>query len=145
MLNINTITNIIPVIRLISGLALSLSLSLSLSQWGNPSKTDKGYPIPIRATLPKSAKSPPTKQLLHKSQIRPPKNIKDRLKILSPQKTEQQKPQIPIGKVGKIQLNTKINNERQRRPFKLPSTKLHTISSASRTKSTIRINKQCNV
>ena len=41
-------------------------------------------------------------------------------------------------------MNTKVNNERPGSAFKLPSTKFHTVSSAPRTKSLIRMNKQCN-
>ena len=73
-------------------------------------------------TTPKSAKSP-TKQLLHKSPIHPPKSIKNRLKKLSPIKPEQlkQKSQVPISQAGKILINTKVNNERPGSTFKMPS------------------------
>ena len=85
-------------------------------------------------TNPKSAKSP-TKQPSHKSPIRPPKNIKDRLKnfsLIRPERLKQ-KSQSPISQAGKIQINTKVNKERPGSTFKMPS----------RTKSPIRI-KQCN-
>ena len=61
-------------------------------------------------TTPKSAKSP-SKQSLHKSPIRLPKSIKDRLKNLSPIRPEQlkQKSQLPISQTAKIQMNTKVN------------------------------------
>ena len=74
-------------------------------------------------TTPKSAKSP-SKQLLHKSLIRPPKNFKDRLKNLSPIRPEQpkQKSQLPISQTVKIQMNTKVNKERPGSTFKIPLT-----------------------
>ena len=80
------------------------------------------------------------------STIRPPKTVKDRLKILSPKKLEQlkQKPRAPIGQPGKIQINIKGNNEIPGSTFKLPSAKFDTVPSASRTKSSTRTNKQCN-
>ena len=79
---------------------------------------------------------------LHKSPIRPPKSVKDRQKNLSPIKPEQlkQKSQAPIFQAWKIQLN----NERPGSAFKMPSTNFHTTPLTSRTKSPIRINKQCN-
>ena len=97
-------------------------------------KTHTGPTTPTR-TSPKSAKSP-IKQLLHKSPIRPPKSIKDRLKDLSPIKPEQlkQKSQDPISQAGKIQMNTKVNNVRSGSTLKMPL----------RTRSPIRM-KQCNV
>ena len=109
-------------------------------------KTHVGSTTPTPTTPPKSAK-PPTKQLLHKSPIRALKSIKDRLKILPPQKPEQfkQKSQVLNGQAGKIQMNTKVNNERPGSTFKQPSIKSHTVPSISRTKSPIRINKQFNV
>ena len=55
-----------------------------------------------------------------------------------------QKPLTPIGQAWKIQLKTKVNTERQGSAFKLPSTEFHKIPTTSRTKSPIRINKQCN-
>ena len=56
-------------------------------------------------TTPKSAKSP--KQPLHKSPIRPPKSLKERLKNPSPIRSEQlkQKSQLPISQTTKIQMN----------------------------------------
>ena len=74
-------------------------------------------------TTPKSAKSP-SKQPLHKSPIRPPKSIKDRLKNLSPIRPEQlkQKSQLPISQTTKIQMNTKVTKERPGSTFKIPST-----------------------
>ena len=85
-------------------------------------KTHVGSITPIRNT-PKSAKSP-SKQPLHKSPIRPPKSIKDRLKNLSPKRPERlkQKSQVPISQTTKIQINTKVNKERQGNTFKIPST-----------------------
>ena len=96
-------------------------------------KMHVGSTTPTRTTS-KSAKSP-TKQLLHKSTICPPKSIKDRLKILFPIKPEQikQKSQAPISQTAKIQMNTKRNNEKPGSAFKMPS----------RIKSPIR-SKQCN-
>ena len=41
-------------------------------------------------------------------------------------------------------MNTKVNNERPGSVFKLPSSKFHTVTSMSRIKSPIRMNKQCN-
>ena len=63
-------------------------------------------------TTPKRVKSP-SKQPLHKSLIRPPKNIKDRLKNLSPIRPEQlkQKFQAPISQTAKVEINTKVNKE----------------------------------
>ena len=93
-----------------------------------------GSTTPTRTT-PKSAISS-TKQLLHKSLIRPPKSIKDRLKNLSPIRPEQLKlkSQGPISQAGKIQQNdTKMNKERPGSKFKM----------LSKTKSPIWI-KQCN-
>ena len=85
-------------------------------------KTHVGSIIPTRTT-PKSAKSL-SKQPLHKSPIRPPKSIKDRLKNLSPIRPEQlkQKSQLPISQTVKIQMNTKVNKERPGSTFKIPST-----------------------
>ena len=85
-------------------------------------KTHVGFITPTRTT-PKSAKSP-SKQPLHKSPIRPPKSIKDRLKNLSPIRPEQlkQKSQLPISQTMKMQMNTKVNKERQGSTFKIPST-----------------------
>ena len=96
-------------------------------------KTHIGPTTPTQTT-PKSAKST-TKQPLHKSPIRPPKSIKDRLKNLSPIKPEQlkQKSQAPIRQAWKIKMNTIVNNEKPGSAFKMPS----------RTKSPIR-NKQRN-
>ena len=84
-------------------------------------KTHVGSITPTR-TAPKSAKSP-SKQPLHKSAIRPPKSIKDRLKNLSPIQPEQlkQKSQLPISQTVKIQMNTKGNKERPVSTFKIPS------------------------
>ena len=81
-------------------------------------KTHVGSITPTRST-PKSAKSP-SKQPLHKSPIRPPKSIKERLKNLSPKRPEQlkQKSQLPISQTAKIQMNTKVNKERQGSTFK---------------------------
>ena len=86
-----------------------------------------GSITPTRTT--KSAKSL-SKQPLHKSPIRPPKSIKDRLKNLSPIRPEQlkQKSQAPISQTAKIQMNTKVNKEKPGSTFKMPS----------RTKSSIR-------
>ena len=100
----------------------------------------------IRITPPKSRKSHLTKQLLHKSPICSPKTVKNRLKYLYPKNLKQlkQKPQASIGQPGKIQMNTKVNNERSESVFKLPSAKFDTVPSTSRTKSPIRMNKQCN-
>ena len=74
-------------------------------------------------TTPQSAKSP-SKQPLHKSPIRPPKSIKDRLKNLSSIRPEQLKlkSQLPISQTAKIQMNTKVNKERLGSTFKIPST-----------------------
>ena len=76
-------------------------------------KTHIGSITPTQTT-PKSAKSL-SKQPLHKSPIRPPKSIKDRLKNLSPIKLEQlkQKLQLPISQTAKIQINTKVNKTRK--------------------------------
>ena len=84
-------------------------------------KTHVGSTTPTRTT-PKSAKSP-SKQPLHKSPIRPPKTIKDRLRNLSPIRPEQlkQKSQLPISQTTKIQMNTKVNKEKPRSTFKIPS------------------------
>ena len=84
-------------------------------------KTHVGPTSPTRTT-PKSVKFP-VKQSLHKSLICPPKSIKDRLKNLSPIKPEQlkQKFQAPISQAAKIQMNTKVNNERPGSVFKMPS------------------------
>ena len=84
-------------------------------------KTHVGSITPTRTT--KSTKSP-SKQPLHKSLIRPPKSIKDRLKNLSPIRPEQlkQKSQLPISQTGKIQMNTKVNKQRPGSIFKIPST-----------------------
>ena len=64
------------------------------------------------------------KQPLHKSPIRPPKSIKDKLKNLSPIRPEQpkQKSQLPISQTTKIQMNTKVNKERPGSTFKITST-----------------------
>ena len=104
-------------------------------------KTHVGSTTPTRST-PKSAKSP-TK--LPKWPTRLPKSIKNRVKNLSPIKPEQvkQKSLVPISQAGKIQMNTKVNNERPGSTFKMPSIKFHTMASTSRTKSPMRINKQC--
>ena len=85
-------------------------------------KTHIGSITPTRTT-PKSAKSP-SKQPLHKSLIGPPKSIKDRLKNLSPIRPEQlkQKSQLPISQTTKIQMNSKVNKERQGSTFKITST-----------------------
>ena len=45
---------------------------------------------------------------------------------------------------GKIHMNTKVYNERPGSAFKMPSSKFDTVPSTSRTKSPIRMNKQCN-
>ena len=84
-------------------------------------KTHVGSNTPTWTT-PKSAKSP-SKQPLHKSSIRPSKSIKDRLKNLSPIRPERrkQKSQLPIRQTTKIQMNTKVNKERPRSTFKIPS------------------------
>ena len=84
-------------------------------------KTRVGSTTPTQTTS-KSARSP-TKQLLYKSPIHPLKCIKDRLRKLSPIKPEQLKPksQAPISQSGKIQMNTKVNNEKQGSAFKMPS------------------------
>ena len=65
---------------------------------------------------------------------------------MTPKKQEQlkQKPQGPISQTEKIRMNIKVNNERPGSSFKLPSAKFHTVPSTSRTKSSIRVNKQCN-
>ena len=78
--------------------------------------------IPPTQTTSKSAKSP-TKQLLHKSPIHLPKSIKDRLKNLSPIRSEQlkQKSQAPISQTAKIQMNTEVNLENPGSTFKMPS------------------------
>ena len=85
-----------------------------------PTTTHVGS-ITSTRTTPKSAKSP-SKQPLHKSPIRPPKSIKDRLKNLSPIRPEQlkQKSQFPISQTTKIQMNTKANKERPGSTFKIP-------------------------
>ena len=85
-------------------------------------KTHVGSITPTRTTS-KSAKSP-SKQPLHKSPIRPPKSIKDRLKNLSPIRPEQlkQKSQLPISQTAKIKMNTKVNKKRPGSTFKIPST-----------------------
>ena len=85
-------------------------------------KTHVGSITPTRTT-PKSAKSP-SKQPLHKSPIRPPKSIKDRLKNLSPIRPEQlkQKSQLLISQTTKIEMNTKGNKERPGSTFEIPST-----------------------
>ena len=85
-------------------------------------KTHIGSITPTRTT-PKSAKSP-SKQPLHKPPIRPRKSIKDRLKNLSTIRPEQlkQKSQLLISQTTKIQMNTKVNKERQGSTFKIPST-----------------------
>ena len=85
-------------------------------------KTHVGSITPTRTT-PKSAKST-SKQPLHKSPIRPPKSIKDRLKNLSPMRPERlkQKSQLLISQTAKIQMNTKVNKERPGSTFKIPST-----------------------
>ena len=97
-------------------------------------KTHVGSTNPTR-TSPKSAKYP-TKQLLHKSPIRPPKSIQDRQKNLSLIRPEQlkQNSHAPISQAGKIQINTKGNNEKPGSAFKMPL----------RTKSLIRTNKLRN-
>ena len=84
------------------------------------SKTHVGSITPTR-TIPKRAKSP-SKQLLRKSPIRPPKSIKERLKNLSPIRPEQlkQKSKLPISQTAKIQMNTKVNRERPGSTFKKP-------------------------
>ena len=89
-------------------------------------KTHVGSSTPTQTNPPKSVKSP-TKQPLHKSPIRPPKSTKGKLKNLSPIKHEQHK--LPLAQAGKIQMNTKMNNERPGSTFKMPS----------RTKSPIKI------
>ena len=61
------------------------------------------------------------KQLLHKSPIRLPKTVKDRLVSKKPEQ-HKQNPQAPIDQAGKIQINTKVNNARPGSAFKLPST-----------------------
>ena len=80
-------------------------------------KTPVGSITPIRNTT-KNAKQP-----LHKSPIRLPKSIKDRLKNLSTIRSEQlkQKPQLPFSQTTKIQMNTKVNKERPGSTFKIPS------------------------
>ena len=78
-------------------------------------KTHVGSITPTRTT-PKSVKSP-SKQPLHKSPIRPLKN-------LSPIRPEElkQKSQLPISQTAKIQMNTKVNKERPGSTFKMLST-----------------------
>ena len=80
-------------------------------------------------TLPKSGKSPPTKEFLPKSPIRLLKSIKDRLKTLSPKKLEQLKQKPAIGQAGKIHVITKINNKRPGSVFKLLSAKFDKVPS----------------
>ena len=65
---------------------------------------------------------------------------------MSPIKPEQlkQKSQTPISQAEKIQMNTKVKNERPGSAFKMLSTKFHTTTPTSTTKSPIRNNKQCN-
>ena len=80
--------------------------------------------------------------------MHPPKTVKDRLKNFSPptkKKLEEikQKPQAPI-QAGKIQMNTKVNNERSESAFKLSSTKFSYCPLKIKNKSPIRINKQFN-
>ena len=71
-------------------------------------KTHIGSITPTRTT-PKSAKSP-SKQPLHKSPIRPPKSIKDRLKNLSPIRPEQLEKKITTPHSS----NCENRNEHQR-------------------------------
>ena len=101
-------------------------------------KTHIGSTIPPRST-PKSAKSP-AKQLLHKSPIHPPKNIKDRLKNLSPIRPEQleQKSQVLVSQAVKIQMNTKVNEERPGSTFKIL---LRTVTNKNQTLQCSGINK----
>ena len=108
--------------------------------------THIGSITPTWTTPFKSAKSPPTKQLLYKSPIRPPKTLKDRLKNVSIIKPAQlkQKNTSSDWPGRKIQKNSKVNNERPGSAFKLPTTKFHTVPTKWRTKSPIRMNKQCN-
>ena len=82
----------------------------------------------------------------YRSPIYPPKTIKNKLKNLSPQKpkTIKQKPETLIDQCRKIHINTKVNNEKPRNRFKLPSAKLNRDPSTSRMKSPKRINYQCN-
>ena len=86
-------------------------------------KTHIGSITPTRTT-PKSAKSP-LRRPSHNSSIHPPKSIKDRRKNFAPIRPEQlkQKSQLPISQTGKIQMNFKVNKERQGSIFKIPSTK----------------------
>ena len=97
-----------------------------------------------RTTTPKREKSP--QQLLHKSPICLSKTIEDWLKNLSLKKSEQlkKKRQAPIGQAGKIQTNTKVNNEILGNAFKLSPVKFDTVPFTSRIKSRIRMNKQDN-
>ena len=82
-------------------------------------KTHVGSTIPTWTT--KIAKSL-MKQLLHKLPNCPPKSIKDRLKILSPIKSEQrkQKSQVPIIKAEKIPMNSKVNMKNREAHSKYP-------------------------
>ncbi len=65
---------------------------------------------------------------------------------MCPQKPEslKQNPQGPLDPDRKIHWNTKVNIERPESAFKLPFAKFDTVPSTSNTKSTIRINEQCN-
>ena len=55
-----------------------------------------------------------------------------------------QKAQAPIDQAGRVHISIKVNNERPGGTFKLPPAKFNSVSSASRTKSPMGMNKQCN-
>ena len=55
-----------------------------------------------------------------------------------------QKAQSPIGQAGRVNINTKVNSERPGGAFKLPPAKFNAVHSASRTKSPMGMNKQCD-
>ena len=89
-------------------------------------KTHGGYITPTRTT-PKSAKSP-SKQPLHKLPIRPPKSIKDRLKNLSPMRSEQLKQKnhnSPLAKLWKYRWTPKWIRKDQEVHSKYPQQQSH--------------------
>ena len=55
-----------------------------------------------------------------------------------------QKAQAPIGQAGRVHMNTKVNIERWGGTFKVHPAKFDAVSSASRTKSPMGMNKQFN-
>ena len=84
-------------------------------------KTHVGSTTSTSTTPPKSAKSP-AKQPLHKSLIRPPKNIKDRLKTCLPKDLNNlnKNHKLSLAKLGKYRWKPKWTREDQEAHSKCP-------------------------